>query len=563
VRALVVSGGGFQGLALIELLRADRRAEITVADIYPDNVTTFVADHYEVIPPIDEAAAFAEAIQALCHRRGIQLVFPATERELVALADLASTLATIGSIAAVSPPALVERLGTKRGLADFCAAHAIPTPALFDPADPALPYPLLLKPERGWGGRDQRVVRGRSDLPGDPVDATGFVLQELVADADEYSVDFALGRAGPSRIGIRRRLRVSGGFAVVSETSHDPDVVALARRAIQALRGEGARGLFNLQVLRDRRGLWVCDLNLRAGTSSAHWADQPDNPALWFARDALALPMKEAPGLGGAAGPVDADAPLGQDGTRVVRVLRDVRLIGRPDPAVRAIVFDLDETLIGQRGWAAARLGRLAARLESDEPARAAWLLRALRIAEESGLAHLFDRMADELGWSEQEKLAVIATYRDCWPETIEPLPGVRPVLDELRARGLRLVLLTDNPPETQRRKLALAGLEPALDAIVYAREHGAEKPAPSGFLAAARAAGCEPGQIAMVGDNPYRDAAGALAAGYRRAFLLAAPGAERFLADLWRPALAAAGLERVIAIASLTELLYHCPAPA
>lgn len=560
MRALVVSGGGFQGLALIELLRADRRTEITVADIHAVNVTTFVADHYEVIPRIDEGPAFAEAIRELCRRRRIQLLFPATERELVALADLAPDLAALGAVAAVSPPALVDRLGAKRGLADFCAAHALPTPPLFDPAEQDLTFPLLLKPDRSWGGRGQRIVRDRGDLP---VDTAGVVLQELLTDADEYSVDFAVGSTGSSRIGIRRRLRISGGFAVVSETSHDPDVVALTRRAIEALRAEGARGLFNLQFLRDQRGLWVSDLNLRAGTSSAHWADQPDNPALWFARDALATPMKAAPGLDGAAGPVDADMPLGQDGTRVVRVLRDVRLIGRPDPAVRAVVLDLDETLIGQRSWAAARLGRLAARLESDEPARAAWLLRALRIAEESGLAHLFDRMADELGWSEQEKLGVIATYRDCWPETIEPLPGVRPVLDELRARGLRLVLLTDNPPETQRRKLALAGLEPSLDAIVYAREHGAEKPAPAGFLAAARAAGCEPGQIAMVGDNPYRDAAGALAAGYRRAFLLATPGSERFLADLWRPALAAAGLERVIAIASLTALLYHCPGPA
>jgi HAD superfamily hydrolase (TIGR01549 family) len=546
VRALIVSGGGFQGLSLIQLLRADPGSVVAVADVYPRNVTTFLADHYEVVPPLREEQAFRAALLDLCRRLRIQVIFPATELELAALALLAPALEELGAVAAVSPAALITRLGSKRGLAAFCSAHGIPTPTHFEPSQAAGRYPLLLKPERGWGGREQRVIGSAAELP---ADMTGQLLQELLVDFDEFSVDFALtDGGGRSPLGVRKRIRVSGGFAVVAETRHDPDVLALSDRMINALAAERARGLFNLQLLRDGRGLWASDLNLRAGTSTAHWADEPDNPALWFARQALGQP---------GAGAADV---LGVPGTEVFRVLRELRFTGVPDPTVGAVVFDLDDTLICQRTWAAERLAGAAARLMQGEEARAAWLARALRIAEESGLAHIFDHMAVELAWSESEKLAVIEAFRASWPDAIEPLPGVMPVLETLRARGYRLVLLTDNPPATQRRKLRLSRLDSALDSIVFSQEYGAEKPDPACFRAAAGAAGCEPARAVMVGDNPYRDAAGAIDAGFRRAYLLQREGHQRFLPRLWRAALGESRVERVVSIESPLELLRYLP---
>src|SRR6266545_2943577 len=121
VRALIVSGGGFQGLSLVQLLRADPGSFVAVADIHPCNVTSHAADHYEVVPPLAERDAFASALRDLCRRQRIQIVFPATELDLAPLAELAPELLAIGAATAVSPPALVARLGSKRGLSELCA----------------------------------------------------------------------------------------------------------------------------------------------------------------------------------------------------------------------------------------------------------------------------------------------------------------------------------------------------------------------------------------------------------------------------------------------------------
>jgi HAD superfamily hydrolase (TIGR01509 family) len=122
----------------------------------------------------------------------------------------------------------------------------------------------------------------------------------------------------------------------------------------------------------------------------------------------------------------------------------------------------------------------------------------------------------------------VLAAYRAAVPAQAPLFPEVRDVLRTLRAQGLRLGLLTDNPPASQRAKLAAApGLAEAFDALVFTREHGAEKPARGPFEAAAAALRLPPEQLLMVGDNPARDALGAITAGYASCLLVCRPGAR------------------------------------
>lgn len=93
------------------------------------------------------------------------------------------------------------------------------------------------------------------------------------------------------------------------------------------------------------------------------------------------------------------------------------------------------------------------------------------------------------------------------------PYADVAPALAELRARGLRLVCVSNwdcSLPEV----LAGCGLDGLLDGVVSSAQAGARKPDPAIFEAGLRIAGCEPADAIHVGDTPAEDVAGARAAG-------------------------------------------------
>lgn len=97
--------------------------------------------------------------------------------------------------------------------------------------------------------------------------------------------------------------------------------------------------------------------------------------------------------------------------------------------------------------------------------------------------------------------------------------PDAKPALRELRARGVRLVAVS-NWDASLPDALERSGLGHLLDGAVASAAVGAAKPAASAFEAGLAAAGCGPSEAFHVGDSPDADVAGALAAGIRVALL-------------------------------------------
>jgi putative hydrolase of the HAD superfamily len=95
------------------------------------------------------------------------------------------------------------------------------------------------------------------------------------------------------------------------------------------------------------------------------------------------------------------------------------------------------------------------------------------------------------------------------------PLPGVPDALRELRALGLRLVVVS-NWDVSLHERLAETGLAPLLDGAVASAEAGAAKPDPRIFSRALALAGVRAAEALHVGDSPVEDGEGARAAGIR-----------------------------------------------
>jgi putative hydrolase of the HAD superfamily len=89
--------------------------------------------------------------------------------------------------------------------------------------------------------------------------------------------------------------------------------------------------------------------------------------------------------------------------------------------------------------------------------------------------------------------------YRE---EEMFVFPGAHEAIDELKARGVRLALVTNGAAETQRAKVERFAFTHRFDHIQIEGEHGFGKPEERAYLHAMEALGVNAADTWMVGDN-------------------------------------------------------------
>jgi HAD superfamily hydrolase (TIGR01549 family) len=154
------------------------------------------------------------------------------------------------------------------------------------------------------------------------------------------------------------------------------------------------------------------------------------------------------------------------------------------------------------------------------------YLVCAARLIDEGVRSDLIDRLLGELSLPAILRDDVIQAYREATVVETPLFSDVEETLQALKRHGFLIAVLTDNPPVTQRSKIAHARALDRLDARVYTRECGGEKPRREGFIQAAHSLSLEPKELIMVGDNYFRDGLGAVQAGYMHALIVKRNGA-------------------------------------
>ncbi len=166
---------------------------------------------------------------------------------------------------------------------------------------------------------------------------------------------------------------------------------------------------------------------------------------------------------------------------------------------IGAVVFDMDGVLVDSeplhlRATQATLGARGASYSERDNRAffgaTDIELLRVLRI--------LFDLPDPTTALVEAKTAHLIALIR----AEARPLPGVPDVPLGLRARGVPLALATASRRPVIQAILETVGLGRTFDAVVSGDEVARGKPAPDGFLMAARRLGVPPEQCLVVEDS-------------------------------------------------------------
>jgi HAD superfamily hydrolase (TIGR01509 family) len=180
---------------------------------------------------------------------------------------------------------------------------------------------------------------------------------------------------------------------------------------------------------------------------------------------------------------------------------------------IRALLFDLDDTLYEERHYAESGLAAVAAEIARRWNVDAGTANAALLKNFAGGREKIFDRTLPALGLpAGTETVArLVDVYRRHLPH-IALYPGVRDMLARLKER-FRIAIVTDGLPLMQQNKIAALELSALTDAVVYTWQDGHPKPDPAGFLAAAAKLGAPPAGCLVVGDDPDRDIAAASAA--------------------------------------------------
>lgn len=197
---------------------------------------------------------------------------------------------------------------------------------------------------------------------------------------------------------------------------------------------------------------------------------------------------------------------------------------GTPPGRLRAVLFDLDNTLVdflrlkrvGADAAARAMVNAGADFAFSPDEAGSILFGAYMEDIEGNTVFESFVRThhRQRLGLAQHHvdriAAAAVNAYLRAKLLHTEPYKGVRRTLVELTRLGLRLGVVTDAPRFKAYQRLEAAGLAEFFEFVVSVSDHGERKPAARPFRTALELLGLAPHEVLFVGDWPEKDMHGA-----------------------------------------------------
>lgn len=176
---------------------------------------------------------------------------------------------------------------------------------------------------------------------------------------------------------------------------------------------------------------------------------------------------------------------------------------------IKAVVFDLDDTLISEKQYIESGFRHVAEVLSSKLCISKQIIFEMLMNLFNASPKNVFDRLFDKLQirYSKKDILKLVEEYRNHTPD-IQFYDDVLPCLKQLKNRGIKTGVITDGYISTQRNKLKVLNAEKYFDHIIVTEELGREywKPHPRAFEVMRNVLKIEFNEMVYVGDNPVKD---------------------------------------------------------
>jgi putative hydrolase of the HAD superfamily len=176
---------------------------------------------------------------------------------------------------------------------------------------------------------------------------------------------------------------------------------------------------------------------------------------------------------------------------------------------MKAVLFDLDDTLYPEMDFVRSAFGAVAADLATDVGIDAGFSrMRMLQILRRDGRGRVFDELLHEQRIYSPERVArMLVVYRTHAP-TLRLHADVLPTLEWLRSAGVSLGIVTDGLGYVQRAKIEALGLESKVDVIVCTDDLGRKsaKPSRAGFQHALAGIDVPPSRAIYIGNDATKD---------------------------------------------------------
>lgn len=176
--------------------------------------------------------------------------------------------------------------------------------------------------------------------------------------------------------------------------------------------------------------------------------------------------------------------------------------------SIKAIVFDLDDTLYPETDYVKSGFREVGKEIERRFGVNDAFnKLYAFFLADKNDV---YGRVLRDykVSFKESDIADLIEIYRTHNPQ-LTLSTDVKDTLSALRAKGLKLGIITDGRPFQQHAKIKSLGLDKSVDGIIITDELGGveyRKPNPTAFREMCETLGVSPIEMIYVGDNPAKD---------------------------------------------------------
>ena len=177
------------------------------------------------------------------------------------------------------------------------------------------------------------------------------------------------------------------------------------------------------------------------------------------------------------------------------------------------IVFDLDDTLYSEEDFVLSAYRYISAELSKETGLDHFSEMCDLRAIGRNPLDAILERHSVSTNVD-----TLVELYRFHAP-TIKLREGAKSLLEQIKAKGIPLGLVTDGRSRTQRNKIFGLGIDRYFDSIVISDEFGSEKPSVANFLAFSTRFSCS--RYWYVGDNWKKDFLGPNQLGWNSVYLL------------------------------------------